>query len=68
VKTVLNNLCSRIGYERDGRSVHTDKKTGAQMVRIYTWPSLRGAREALVNTFGETEWQKFNEPPSMAIP
>ena len=64
MKTILNNLCSHISYERDGRLVHTDKKTGAQMVSIYTWPSLSGAREALANAFGKIEWQKFNEPPS----
>ena len=27
VKTVLNNLWTHIGYEDDGRLVHTDKKT-----------------------------------------
>jgi hypothetical protein len=63
MKTILNNLCSHISYERDGRLVHTDKKTGAQMVSIYTWPSLRGAREALANAFGKIQWQKFNESP-----
>lgn len=67
MKTVLNNLCSHIGYEHDERLVHTDKKTGMQMVSIYTWPSLRGAREALANAFGKIEWQKFNEPPSGAV-
>jgi hypothetical protein len=64
MKTVLNNSCSHIGYEHDGRLVHTDKKTGAQMVSIYTWPSLRGAREALANAFGKIQWQKFDEPRS----
>jgi hypothetical protein len=59
MKTVLNNLSSHIGYEHDGRLVHTDKKTGVQMVSIYTWPSLSGAREALANAFGKIEWQKF---------
>ena len=63
MKTVLNNLSSHISYEHDGRLVHTDKKTGVQMVSIYTWPSLSGAREALANAFGKIEWQKFNEQP-----
>jgi hypothetical protein len=63
MKTVLNNLSSHISYERDGRLVHTDKQTGAQMVSIYTFPSLSGAREALANAFGKIEWQKFNEQP-----
>ena len=63
MKTVLNNLSSHISYEHDGRLVHTDKKTGVQMVSIYTWPSLRGAREALANAFGKIQWQKFNESP-----
>ena len=32
VKTLLNNLRTHIGYEDDGRLVHTDKKTGVQRV------------------------------------
>ena len=67
MKTVLNDLCSHISYERDGRLVHTDKNTGVQMVSIYTWPSLSGAREALANAFGKIEWQKFNEPPPQGV-
>ena len=59
MKTVLNNLCIHVGYEHDGRLVHTDQKTGVQMVSIYTWPSLRGAREALANAFGKIEWEKL---------
>jgi hypothetical protein len=46
--------------------VHTDKKTGVQMVSIYTWPSLRRAREALANAFGKIEWEK-TKPPSAAV-
>ena len=68
MKTLLNDLYSHISYERDGRLVHTDKKTGVQMVSIYTWPSLSGAREALANAFGKIEWQKFHDfPPQEAI-
>jgi hypothetical protein len=63
MKTILNNSSSHISYEYDGRLVHTDKKTGLQMVSIYTWPSLSKAREALANAFGKIEWQKFNRPP-----
>jgi hypothetical protein len=61
MKTVLNDLSSHISYEHDGRLVHTDKKTGVQMVSIYTWPSLRGARKALANAFGKIEWPKSDE-------
>jgi hypothetical protein len=64
MKTILNSSSSHISYENDGRLVHTDKKTGLQMVSIYTWPSLYGAREALANAYGKIEWQKFNELPS----
>jgi hypothetical protein len=32
VKTLLNNLWTHIGYEDDGRLVHTDKRTGKQKV------------------------------------
>ena len=28
VKTLLNDLWTHIGYEDDGRLVHTDKRTG----------------------------------------
>jgi hypothetical protein len=67
MKTVLNNLSSHIGYEHDGRLVHTDKTTGVQMVSVYTWPSLGRAREALANAFGKIEWQKLNEPRSGSV-
>ena len=60
MKTVLNDLSSHIGYERDGRLIHTDKKTGVQMVSIYNWPSLSGAREALASAFDKIEWQKLD--------
>jgi hypothetical protein len=63
MKRILNNSSSHISYEHDGRLIHTDKKTGLQIVSIYTWPSLSGAREALSNASGKIEWQKFNEPP-----
>jgi hypothetical protein len=66
MKTILNDLCIHVGYEHDGRLVHTDKKTGVQMVSIYTWPSLRRAREALANAFGKIEWEK-TKPPSAAV-
>jgi hypothetical protein len=59
MKTILNNSSSHISYDHDGRLVHTDKKTGLQMVSIYTWPSSSGAREALANAFGKIEWQKL---------
>jgi hypothetical protein len=67
MKTILNDLCIHVGYEHDGRLVHTDKKTGVQMVSIYTWPSLRRAREALANAFGKIEWEKLTKPPSAAV-
>jgi hypothetical protein len=44
VKTVLNNLRTHIGHEDDGRLVHTDKRTGKQLISIKTWPSLVAAR------------------------
>jgi hypothetical protein len=67
MKTILNDLCTHVGYEHDGRLVHTNKKTGVQMVSIYTWPSLRRAREALANAFGKIEWEKLTKPPSAAV-
>jgi hypothetical protein len=56
VKTVLNNLWTHIGFEDDGRLVHTDKKTGVQFVSVKTWPSLMAARQALDAGFSKIEW------------
>jgi len=67
MKTVLDDLCIHVGYEHDGRLIHTDKMTGVRMVSIYTWPSLRGAREALADAFGQIEWEKLTKPPSVAV-
>ena len=66
VKTVLNNLSTHIGYEDDRRLVHTDKRTGTQMVSVYTWPSLVSARQALAIGFSKIEWEELNEPPPVA--
>jgi hypothetical protein len=66
VKTVLNSLSIHIGYEDDRRLVHTDKRTGAQMISLYTWPSLVSAREALANRFSKIEWEELKEPPPAA--
>ncbi len=66
VKTVLNNLWTHIGYEDDGRLVHTDKRTGAQLVSVKTWPSLMAARQALDPGFSKIEWEELREPPPSA--
>jgi hypothetical protein len=66
-KAVHHELCIHLGYEHDGRLVHTEKKTGMQVVSIYTWPSLRRGREALANAFGKIEWEKLKKPSSAAI-
>ena len=63
VKTVLNNLWTHIGYEDDGRLVHTDKRTGMQFVTVKTWPSLMSARQALDAGFSKIEWEELKEPP-----
>jgi hypothetical protein len=63
VKTVLNNLWTHIGYEDDGRLVHTDKKTGIQFLSVKTWPSLMAARQALDADFSKIEWEELKEPP-----
>jgi hypothetical protein len=73
VKTVLNNLWTHIGYEDDGRLLHTDKKTEprqfvllelhVQLVSVKTWPSLMAARQALDAGFGKIEWEGLKDPP-----
>ena len=63
VKTVLNNLWTHIGYEADGRLVHTDKKTGVQLVSVKTWSSLMAARQALDAGFSKIEWEELKEAP-----
>ncbi len=66
VKTVLNNIWTHIGYEDDGRLVHTDKRTGMQFVSVKAWPSLVSARQALDAGFSKIEWEKLMEPPPVA--
>ena len=63
MKTVLNNLWTHIGYEDDGRLVHTDKKTGIQFLSVKTWSSLMAARQALDADFSKIEWEELKEPP-----
>ena len=63
VKTVLNNIRDHIGYEDDGRLVHTHKRTGMQFVSVRTWPSLVSARQALDAGFSKIEWEESKEPP-----
>jgi len=63
VKTVLNNLWTHIGHEDDGHLVHTDKRTGMQLVSVKTWPSLASARQALAIGFSKIEWEELKEPP-----
>jgi hypothetical protein len=58
MKTVLNDLCIHVGFEHDGRLIHTDKKSGVQMASVYTWPSLRQAREAWADAFGKSSARK----------
>jgi hypothetical protein len=60
VKTLLNNLWTHIGHEDDGHLVHTDKRTGKQLVSIKTWPSLAAARQALDIGFSKIEWEELN--------
>ena len=66
VKTVLNNIWTHIGYEDDGRLVHTDKRTGMQFVSVKAWPSLVSARQALDAGFSKIEWEELKEPPPVA--
>jgi hypothetical protein len=66
VKTLLNNLWTHIGYEDDGHLVHTDKRTGMQLVSVKTWPSLVSARQALAIGFSKIEWEELKEPPPAA--
>jgi hypothetical protein len=66
VKTLLNNLWTHIGHEDDGHLVHTDKRTGKQLVSVKTWPSLVSARQALDAGFSKIEWEELNEPPPVA--
>ena len=66
VKTLLNNLWTHIGHEDDGHLVHTDKRTGKQLVSIKTWPSLVSARQALAIGFSKIEWEELQEPPPAA--
>jgi hypothetical protein len=66
VKTLLNNLWTHIGHEDDGHLVHTDKRTGKQLVSIKTWPSLVSAQQALAIGFSKIEWEELNEPPPVA--
>jgi hypothetical protein len=63
VKTVLNNVRTQIGYEDDGRLVHTDKRTDIQLVSVKTWPSLMAARQALDAELRKIEWEELKDPP-----
>ena len=47
MKTLLNNLWTHIGYEDDGRLVHTDKRTGARKISLKAWFDVASARRAL---------------------
>ena len=64
VKTLLNNLWTHIGYEDDGRLVHTDKKTGVQKISLKTWFDMASAKKAL--DAGKIEWKEWTEPPPAA--
>ena len=66
MKTLLNNLWTHIGYEDDGHLVHTDKRTGVQMVSLKAWPHMVSARQALAIGFSKIEWQELKEPPPTA--
>jgi hypothetical protein len=66
VKTVLNNLWTHIGYEDDGRLVHTDKRTGAQKISLKTWFDVASARRALGAGIEKIEWKELKEPPPAA--
>jgi hypothetical protein len=67
VKTVLNNLWTRIGYEDDGYLVHTDKRTGVQKVSLETWLNVASAKDAVAVKLSKIEWQELNEPPAAAF-
>jgi hypothetical protein len=60
VKTLLNNLWTHVGHEDDGHLVHTDKRTGTQLVSVKTWPSLVSARQALDAGFSKIEWEELD--------
>jgi hypothetical protein len=66
VKTLLNNLWTHIGYEDDGRLVHTDKSTGAQKISLKAWFDVASARRALDVGIGKIEWKELKEPPPAA--
>jgi hypothetical protein len=63
VKTLLNNLRTHIGYEDDGRLVHTDKRTGAQKISFKAWFDVASARRALEAGIEKIEWKELKEPP-----
>jgi hypothetical protein len=63
VKTVLNNLWTHIGYEDDGRLVHTDKSTGAQKISLKAWFDVASARRALDAGIEKIEWKELKELP-----
>ena len=63
MKTVLNNLWTHIGYENDGRLVHTDKSIGALKFSLKAWFDVASARKALEAGIEKIEWKELKEPP-----
>ena len=66
MKTVLNDLWTYIGYEDDGRVVHTDKRTGAQKISLKAWFDVASARRALDAGVEKIELKELKEPPPAA--
>jgi len=66
VKTALNNLSTHIGYEDDGRLLHTDESTGAQKISLKAWFDVASARRALDAGIEKIEWKELKEPPPVA--
>jgi hypothetical protein len=46
--------------------VHTDKRTGVQMVSLKAWPHMVSARQAVAIGFSKIEWKELKEPPPAA--
>jgi hypothetical protein len=65
-KTLLNDLWTHIGYEDDGRLVHTDKRTGGQKISLKAWFDVASARRALDAGFKKIQWKELKEPPPAA--
>lgn len=61
MRTLVNEVWTLIDYQNDGHLVHTDKRTGKQMVSFRTWPDITSADRTLAEGAGKIQWDEFEE-------